>query len=266
MTDPQNPITSNASGTDNPTDTGTGSGSATVGTAPAPVSIFVMLSKNRSKTGLIFIIEDNKLIATPFRVLGKADNAAAAKAGNPDRDSTQVNGDTPTGEYSVPGFIETGEGTDYSDHSYGSNGAFQLTPTSGDALTAADNGRDGLLIHGGDLNDEGLMRPTHGCLRVSNEDMEAIMRTLNGRIPTSAKVIEEDIPPLQDLPPFPEPLEAAPSIGDFDNSGVYVANVHTHEVHKSGNSCSWVHLITDDHKINVDGLPEGYTWCEHCRA
>jgi hypothetical protein len=51
----------------------------------------------------------------------------------------------------------------------------ELIPIGGEALTAAENGRDSLQIHGGHLNAQGNMRPTNGCLRVGNEDMPIIL-------------------------------------------------------------------------------------------
>jgi lipoprotein-anchoring transpeptidase ErfK/SrfK len=61
---------------------------------------------------------------------------------------------------------------------YGPHGFIELTPTSGDALTAAKNGRYGLRIHSGAKNQFGALRPTHGCLRLSDEDFLALRQAI----------------------------------------------------------------------------------------
>lgn len=45
--------------------------------------------------------------------------------------------------------LPAGDGTSRPIVQYGESGAVVLTPTGGDALTAASNGRTGLLIHAG---------------------------------------------------------------------------------------------------------------------
>ena len=48
---------------------------------------------------------------------------------------------------------------------YGEQPRFVLNPISGDALIGLNNGRRGILMHGGALNAQGGLRPTWGCLR-----------------------------------------------------------------------------------------------------
>ncbi len=60
-------------------------------------------------------------------------------------------------------------------HSYGPNGAILLYPTAGEALHAAQVfQRDSILIHGGAPGPDGTLRPTGGCLRLSNSDMKQL--------------------------------------------------------------------------------------------
>jgi lipoprotein-anchoring transpeptidase ErfK/SrfK len=61
---------------------------------------------------------------------------------------------------------------------FGPNPFIVLDPTSGPALRAKQNGRHGLLIHGGDLNAQGKLRPTFGCVRVFNKDMKDLLKKL----------------------------------------------------------------------------------------
>lgn len=65
-------------------------------------------------------------------------------------------------------------------HSYGPNGAIRLNSTGGDADTAATlGGRQYFLIHGGDLNGSGQLRPTNGCIRLSNADMVSLLNAIS---------------------------------------------------------------------------------------
>ncbi len=123
-------------------------------------------------------MDDGSLIAGPFPAFGKADGGTAAANGNPTRSSVLPLGDTPTRGYTVPGLEATGGGTSRSNHSYGPNGAIRLNPVSGDAATAAGLGRQYLLIHGGDLNPVGRLRPTNGCVRLSNADMLSLLQAI----------------------------------------------------------------------------------------
>lgn len=121
----------------------------------------VILYRDRWKPGSLRILDQI------FTCLGRSDNAAAAKHGNPTRLTTFPFGDLPTGDYmatrTVPGKPEK---------AYGRGIRWVLNPLSGDALTAKHNGRYGLLIHSGALMPDGRLRPTHGCLRVHDTTIE----------------------------------------------------------------------------------------------
>jgi hypothetical protein len=143
------------------------------------LTIYVELSSDRDQTGTLRLqTADGVTLAGPFSVYGRSDGTTAAVHGNPSRDPTMPYGDTPTGSYSVPGAVATGDSTSYRSHSYGPNGALVLKPESGDAATAASNGRIGLLVHGGDPGNGGMLRATHGCLRLSNSDMAGLMAAI----------------------------------------------------------------------------------------
>src|SRR5579859_7744671 len=141
--------------------------------------IVVELPKDRTQAGTLELQDDSgKTVAGPFDVLGKADNQTATSHGNPDRDPAMPYGDTPTGSYDVSGYKATGN-EQYSAHSYGTSGAIALDPVGGDAAEASDNGRTGLMIHAGDLGAEDQLRPTNGCMRMSNEDMATLMSAIS---------------------------------------------------------------------------------------
>ena len=143
-------------------------------------TIAISLPNDRTKIGTLQLVaDDGTLIAGPFDAYGKADGQAAKNNANPSRNSLLPFGDTPTGTYMVPGLEATGDGTTRSTHSYGPNGAIRLNPTGGDAATAAIAGRQFLLIHGGDLNPARQLRPTNGCVRLSDADMVALLNAIS---------------------------------------------------------------------------------------
>lgn len=98
---------------------------------------------------------------------------------NPSRNPLLPFGDTPLGVF-IGTVIPAGTDT----AGYGPGKRILLTPVSGDCLTAEKNGREGLMCHSGDPNHaytqwNGL-RPTFGCIRLSNPDMAAIIVAVLG--------------------------------------------------------------------------------------
>ncbi|AXS40276.1 L,D-transpeptidase [Breoghania sp. L-A4] len=143
------------------------------------VTIEIILPSDRRHYGTLALIEDTgALLAGPFIAYGKADNAKAASEGNRIRDPLLEWGDTPNGEYAVSSIVKTGDETDYPARSYGPEAALTIDPVSGPALTAKENGRNGIYIHSGQCREDGSLRPTFGCVRLSNEDMSAVLHAL----------------------------------------------------------------------------------------
>jgi hypothetical protein len=142
--------------------------------------IVVELPADRRYLGTLTLKDDQgNVVAGPFEAFGKAHNITAINHANAARDPLQPYGDTPEGPYEVTSAVATGGGTHFSAHSYGSSGALALRPVGGAALTAAANGRTGLMIHGGDLGAGGRLRPTNGCIRLSDADMAALLSGLD---------------------------------------------------------------------------------------
>src|SRR3990167_539668 len=100
---------------------------------------------NRHLPGWIQVDTDGGIVRCgPFICFGKADNERAIKGLNPGRDPVQPYGDHPSGEYVILGIA------DVEMEKHGSYGPVKivLEPVSGHALTAKQNGRTDLLIHG----------------------------------------------------------------------------------------------------------------------
>lgn len=132
---------------------------------------------NRSTPGKIWLQSDTGVaILGPFRCLGKSDSVHAADHGNASRDPLKAFGDLPAGVY----LARIEPNPMYPVKTYGKWKPLRLIPTFGDALTAANNGRTGILMHGGavDPATEDL-RPTFGCLRVDDVTMFRILGAMD---------------------------------------------------------------------------------------
>lgn len=149
---------------------------------PLPsVSLQINLYKDRTKLGQADLFDRDILSAGPFACLGLADRAAAASHSNPDRNPLRPFGDTPTGLY-IGAVVP--QSPDF--RTYGAYGRIMLTPHSGQCCVAEaePNLRMGLMIHGGALNPAygkwGGLRPTHGCIRMADVSLHAILKYLDG--------------------------------------------------------------------------------------
>ncbi len=136
--------------------------------------LIALLPVDRSQQGTLQVWSDGSLVAS-FPCLGKADDAMARQKGNPKRERRRPFGDTPLGTWTVRVGIRKRE-VDV----YGPEMVLMLWPTGGEAMQAyaAPNRRNGIWIHGGDPNAAGGLRPTYGCLRVSNKTMAELHKLI----------------------------------------------------------------------------------------
>lgn len=130
------------------------------------VTLNVLLWKNRDKTGTLRLEEESRPIGD-YKVMGRGSRGSG--------DTSRLKkGNTPTGSYSGNHIVDTSK---WPQDSFGPWGAIRLKPTSGNAM---NNGRSGLLIHGGKSGawGTGTLRPTWGCLRLSNGDMKDLVENI----------------------------------------------------------------------------------------
>ncbi|WP_156667885.1 L,D-transpeptidase [Rhizobium sp. WYCCWR10014] len=149
------------------------------------LEIRVKLPANRRNTGTLEMFDTitGLRVFGPVPALGRGARETAAAHGNPDGISTQPFGDTPTGGYNLPMVLKSGAGTNHPADVYGSAGVIVMEPVSGDALTARQNGRTGLLIHSGRQVASPTplpshLRPTNGCIRVLESDLAALIQAM----------------------------------------------------------------------------------------
>ncbi len=136
--------------------------------------LVVTLPENRDQTGTLSLQDDSgHTLAGPFTAYGRSDHGWAAANGNPSHDPALPWGDFPSGTFRVDGARASNGENGHTVSTYGPAGALHLVGTSGDAAH-----RSNIEIHAGDLQN-GHLRPTHGCLRLSNEDMTSLMGAMH---------------------------------------------------------------------------------------
>ena len=114
--------------------------------------------------------DDGASLFGPIRCRGEADNTQAMAHQNPEEVPARSVGDHPYGMYKVGNIVQEPRPT----RSYGPF-FITLSPVSGEALVAWQNGRRGIGIHGGDLGAQGQLRATYGCLRLENKALEEVV-------------------------------------------------------------------------------------------
>lgn len=146
------------------------------------MKILISLPSDRWYKGDLDVVDDDGVVVVDgVPADGKSDQASAIAAGNPTRDPQMPYGDTPIGEYN--GELSYVVNTPENRRSYGDPDetgeipTIDLTPLPGDtqAWRAKLNGRIGLKIHAGALGAGNQLRPTHGCCRLFQVDMTAVL-------------------------------------------------------------------------------------------
>ena len=154
------------------------------------MKLTIYLHKDRTLPGVLVTTPDElePPLSRAFTCLGKSDNKAAAKAGNPDRNPIEPYGDIPTGTYTGTVVKLGAQMRDAQrERTYGPHHGILLTPVSGQAKEATK--RYGLAIHGGAPAANGGLRPTFGCVRTKDDAMGALVSMIGGQT-VDVEVIE----------------------------------------------------------------------------
>lgn len=133
------------------------------------LKIHITLPRDRRKPGIFRLLDMSDRVLFDAPCLGKADNARAAREGNPTRDPKRPYGDTPTGDY-APARVWRLDPP----HRVMGPLVIELEGASGDALQARINGRRGLAIHGG--RGDARLVATLGCIRLRDKSMAEVAR------------------------------------------------------------------------------------------
>lgn len=158
------------------------------------LKILARFFKNRQMYGDIQVLRDLEPVPVwgPHSADGKSDDECAAAHGNPTRDPNEAYGDTPLGEFT--GTLVYVDATAPHQRSYGKPNqtgqipVIALEPVPGNTQAwkrqeteEEDTGHYvdmGLRIHAGDPNGQNELRPTHGCIRVFQSDMNGLLEVL----------------------------------------------------------------------------------------
>jgi len=141
--------------------------------------IIIELAADRTLLGTLRLMDDGgRIFAGPFKALGRSDRKTAAAKRNPTADRLKPYGDTPCGVFDLIDIVHTAEDTKIDFSKYGKHGAIRLRPVDGAAARAEQFGRTGLMIHGGEASPSGALRPTNGCIRLSDDDMRLLLEAI----------------------------------------------------------------------------------------
>lgn len=133
---------------------------------------------NRDNKGTLKMYNGSgALVFGPVEALGRGSNDPA---NNNDHTNWRLkNADVPTGVYQTT-VVAAGS----SSYSFGPHKRVWMNQAvSGNALVAEQNGRSEIMVHGGDLaTDSSLpwypLRPTYGCIRLSNTNQAALISAI----------------------------------------------------------------------------------------
>lgn len=140
--------------------------------------IMASFPTNRDNKGTLTMYNSaGKLVFGPVDALGRGSNDAA---NNNDHSNWKLkNADVPTGVYET-----TVVGVGSPSSSFGPyKRVWFNNVVSGNSLIAQNNGRDEIMIHGGDpATDSSLpwypLRPTYGCIRLSNANQSVLINAI----------------------------------------------------------------------------------------
>ena len=111
--------------------------------------------------------------------MATASARVARRHGNAACDPLLPFGHPPAGTYGVATSLPPGYSHPRRPLRFGGAGALLLDPRGGDALASRAHGRRVFALHGGPMDAANRLRPTRGGLRMSDPDMNALLRAIN---------------------------------------------------------------------------------------
>lgn len=172
--------------------------------------LLIIVPKSRRACGRATLVaRDGSALLPPLRILATASAAVARKHGNPSRDRSLPFGHPPQGSYVFAGSVPPGFWPKpRRARRFGQSGAVLLTPQSGEARTAAKNGRRLFYLHGGPSDRKGRLRPTRGGFRMLDQDLTLLLSAINDAHLRGDPLDEIEVTDVR-LPARPAPVERA---------------------------------------------------------
>jgi len=153
--------------------------------------IKVDVSEDRDHAGTLTLYDDYGNKVNSYEALSRGSNKFKTDSDNnyvKDEDGNKIleyshkerekwGTDTPTGKYKISGKFNINE-KDPAYRKYGSGG-LKLKGVEGEAGEIyKSKKRSGICIHGGDKR-SGKLKPTHGCIRLDNNNIKSLMKEIN---------------------------------------------------------------------------------------
>ncbi len=168
--------------------------------------LVVVVPRTRAYCGRLALVGgDGAIRHGPVRVLATASRRVARRHGNEACDPLRPFGHPPAGSYVVAGSLPPGYAHPRRPRRFGGVGALLLAPRDGDALASVASGRRVFALHGGPTDPANRLRPTRGGLRVSDGDLDALLRAVNAAhrdddTLATVEIVEVDAIDVQEVP------------------------------------------------------------------
>ena len=140
------------------------------------IKLRLQVPEDRERTACATLKDGSRVVATDIAV-ASISPLIAKKLGNATCDPLRVGGHPPLGTYRLlqAQALEPQQRDEYGTH------ALVFEPISGAALEAESFGRLGLLVYGGRLGKDGLLRRTQGGVRLSNLLLDRVLSALGSQ-------------------------------------------------------------------------------------
>ncbi len=153
--------------------------------------LIVTVLPSRRMCGVLRALDaDGRELGPPIAVAARSDDALARGHGNPQHDVLRPYGDPACGSYLLIAIDRLAGAPEALRDELGEC-QLLFEPSEGDAARAEAGGRLLLGLHGGRLGSDQCLRATAGGLRVSNDDLQNLLRTMSGSSEWRLEIREE---------------------------------------------------------------------------